>query len=199
MIADWLSCPCGIGGARFRTRRSGRRHQAGHPRTRRREPRRTAPTRARNGSHGSRDGPTPNRRGGFSPMMMVRSSGLEPPRAVKPTRPSTPSMSVIYVRGHPDRPLCAVSWTHRTHMDGRLLPNCCHALSRAQGTMTREGRLMAARLPRVEAQCLRAASGQRYTSVKHGAPRRSARSRASSARNSRLDLCGQLRCRHGHA
>jgi site-specific DNA recombinase len=27
--------------------------------------------------------------GGFSPMMMVRSSGLEPPRAVKPTRPST--------------------------------------------------------------------------------------------------------------
>jgi site-specific DNA recombinase len=35
------------------------------------------------------DTSTPQRRGGFSPNMMVRSSGLEPPRAVKPTRPST--------------------------------------------------------------------------------------------------------------
>jgi site-specific DNA recombinase len=47
-------------------------------------------------------------RGGFSPTMMVRPSGLEPPRAVKPTRPSTLFACAICVRPRPDRPFCTV-------------------------------------------------------------------------------------------
>ncbi len=54
-------------------------------------------------------------RGGFSPRMMVRSSGLEPPRTIRSTRPSTLSTPARYVRRRPDRPFCAVSRTHRTH------------------------------------------------------------------------------------
>jgi hypothetical protein len=44
---------------------------------------------------------TPKRRGGFSPTNLVRSSGLEPPRAVKPTRPSTSFAPEICVRSRP--------------------------------------------------------------------------------------------------
>ena len=38
---------------------------------------------------GAGEPPTPSFRGGFSPKILVRPSGLEPPRAVKLTRPST--------------------------------------------------------------------------------------------------------------
>jgi site-specific DNA recombinase len=70
---------------------------------------------------------TPRRRGGFSPTNLVRSSGLEPPRAVKPTRPSTSYKADRCVPRRPDRPNSALSRTHRTHMEERVLPQYCHA------------------------------------------------------------------------
>jgi DNA invertase Pin-like site-specific DNA recombinase len=54
-------------------------------------------------------------RGGFSPRMMVRSSGLEPPPRIHRTRPSTLFTGERYVRQRPNRPFCAVSGTHGTH------------------------------------------------------------------------------------
>jgi site-specific DNA recombinase len=54
-------------------------------------------------------------RGGFSPISLVRPSGLEPPRRTISTRPSTSSTDARYVRPCPDRPFCAVSRTHGTH------------------------------------------------------------------------------------
>jgi site-specific DNA recombinase len=54
-------------------------------------------------------------RGGFSPTMMVRPSGLEPPRTVKSTRPSTSYARAICVRRRPHRPFCPGFRTWRTH------------------------------------------------------------------------------------
>lgn len=55
------------------------------------------------------------KRGGFSPSILVRPSGLEPPPRLHRTRPSTLFARAIYVRPSPDRPFCAGSRTHRTH------------------------------------------------------------------------------------
>jgi len=63
---------------------------------------------------------------GLNQINLVRSSGLEPPRAVKPTRPSTLFAPNSYVRRWPDRPSCGVSRKHRPHRSGRVLPQCCH-------------------------------------------------------------------------
>ena len=46
---------------------------------------------------------------------LVRPSGLEPPRTMRSTRPSTLSTVARCVRPCPDRPFCADSGTHRTH------------------------------------------------------------------------------------
>ncbi len=46
---------------------------------------------------------------------LVRPSGLEPPRTVKPTRPSTLDVRAIYVRQRPNRPLRPRLRPHRTH------------------------------------------------------------------------------------
>jgi hypothetical protein len=63
----------------------------------------------------------------FRPKRM-RSSGLEPPRAVKPTRPSTSYSRARCSRERPNRPSSALSRTRRTHMEARVLPRCCHGL-----------------------------------------------------------------------
>src|SRR6185312_10016402 len=42
----------------------------------------------------------------------MRSSGLEPPRTIRSTRPSTLSTGERYVRPRPDRPFCADSGTY---------------------------------------------------------------------------------------
>jgi hypothetical protein len=57
----------------------------------------------------------------------MRSSGLEPPRAVNPTRPSTSDTGARCVQEHPNRPNSTYPRTHRTHLDRRLLPQCCRA------------------------------------------------------------------------
>ncbi|HEV7942429.1 MAG TPA: recombinase family protein [Solirubrobacteraceae bacterium] len=64
--------------------------------------------------------------GGFSTEHLVRSSGLEPPRAVKPTRPSTGFGGCRWVRGHPDRPFWAAFWTYRTHLARWMFSKCSH-------------------------------------------------------------------------
>ncbi len=63
---------------------------------------------------------------GFNNTKMVRSSGLEPPRTIRSTRPSTRFARGIWVRGRSDRPFCASSRTHRTGLEGWVLPRCCH-------------------------------------------------------------------------
>jgi site-specific DNA recombinase len=70
--------------------------------------------------------PSPSWGQGFSQKILVRPSGLEPPRAVKPTRPSTSYTTARYVRRRPGRPNSAGFRTHRTHLEQRLLPKCCH-------------------------------------------------------------------------
>jgi site-specific DNA recombinase len=57
----------------------------------------------------------PDEGDGWSPNILVRPSGLEPPRGKLPTRPSTLFAHAIYVRPRPDRPFCAGLRTHRTH------------------------------------------------------------------------------------
>jgi hypothetical protein len=57
---------------------------------------------------------------------LMRSSGLEPPRAVKPTRPSTLYTGARWLQKRPNRPNNGVSRTHRTHLEERVLPRCCH-------------------------------------------------------------------------
>src|SRR5216684_497543 len=56
----------------------------------------------------------------------MRPSALEPPRGNLPTRPSTSYTPGRCVRGRPDRPICGASWTHRMHLERRVLPRCCH-------------------------------------------------------------------------
>jgi len=63
---------------------------------------------------------------GASVTSPMRPSGLEPPRGNLPTRPSTSYTPARCVRRRPNRPLCGVSRTHRTHLEWRLLPRCCH-------------------------------------------------------------------------
>jgi len=58
---------------------------------------------------------------------LVRSSGLEPPRAAKPTRPSTSYTRTRCLQERPNRPNSALSRTHRTHIEERVLPRCRHA------------------------------------------------------------------------
>src|ERR1700693_4338576 len=62
----------------------------------------------------------------FSTKILVRPSGLEPPREISPPGPSTSYTGARYVRRRPNRSCCAVSRTPRTHLDGRVLPRCCH-------------------------------------------------------------------------
>jgi hypothetical protein len=57
----------------------------------------------------------------------MRPSGLEPPRGNLPTRPSTSYVPARCVRRRPKRPNGAGSRTHRTHLEQRVLPRCCHA------------------------------------------------------------------------
>jgi len=78
----------------------------------RRQRRQRCPTNAK--------GPDPYRgrepfRVGSISKHLVRPSGLEPPRTVKSTRPSTLYPRAIYVRRRPDRPIHPGSRTHRTH------------------------------------------------------------------------------------
>jgi site-specific DNA recombinase len=75
---------------------------------------------------GAEGPPTPSFGGGFSPKIMVRSSGLEPPRAVKPTRPSTGFAGRRCIRGRPDRPICSVLWIHWTGLEGWMFSKCSH-------------------------------------------------------------------------
>jgi hypothetical protein len=64
-----------------------------------------------------RNGQDPRSSGGLGSNVgqLVRPSGLEPPRTVKSTRPSTSFAHAIYVRPRPDRPFCEDLRTHRTH------------------------------------------------------------------------------------
>jgi hypothetical protein len=57
----------------------------------------------------------------------TRPSGLEPPRGNLPTRPSTSYTDARCCQERPDRPNSARSRTHRTHLEGRVLPRRCHA------------------------------------------------------------------------
>ena len=76
----------------------------------------------------------------------MRSSGLEPPRGKLPTRPSTSYTAARCFQQRPDRPSRALSRTHRTYMEQRVLPRRCHAKrgSRAGGPLGAvQGRLAA--------------------------------------------------------
>jgi hypothetical protein len=64
----------------------------------------------------------------FLPRKM-RPSGLEPPRGNLPTRPSTLFTAARCFRWRPNRPIRGVSRTHRTHLEERVLPRCCHGSS----------------------------------------------------------------------
>ncbi len=57
-------------------------------------------------------------RGGFSPAMMVRSSGLEPPRTMWSIRPLNRIRGCRWVRERSDRSVCGDCWTHRTGLEG---------------------------------------------------------------------------------
>jgi hypothetical protein len=56
----------------------------------------------------------------------MRSSGLEPPRGILPTRPSTLYIGAIYVRQRPERRDRPGLRTHRTDLAWRVSPRCCH-------------------------------------------------------------------------
>jgi hypothetical protein len=58
---------------------------------------------------------------------LMRSSGLEPPRAVKPTRPSTSFSGSTCVCPRRDRPVSGVPQTRRTRRTMWLLSEICHA------------------------------------------------------------------------
>jgi hypothetical protein len=73
---------------------------------------------------GSKDEKTP-----LSGAFRMRPSGLEPPRRNLSTRPSTPYSPARCSQERPNRPNSAVSRTHRTHMEQRVLPRCCHAMA----------------------------------------------------------------------
>src|ERR1019366_4331396 len=47
----------------------------------------------------------------------MRPSGLEPPRTVKSTRPSTRSRGCRWVQGRPNRPICGGFWAHWTGLE----------------------------------------------------------------------------------
>jgi site-specific DNA recombinase len=59
--------------------------------------------------------PAPSWGQGLSQDILVRPSGLEPPRTKRSTRPSTSSTDARCVRPCPDRPFCAVFGTHGTY------------------------------------------------------------------------------------
>ena len=78
-------------------------------------------------------GPDPNRgrepfRVGSISEHLVRPSGLEPPRTVKSTRPSTLDGRRRSVQRRPKRPFCEVSETRWTHWTVWTLPKCCHGV-----------------------------------------------------------------------
>jgi hypothetical protein len=56
----------------------------------------------------------------------MRSSGLEPPRALQPTRPSTGYAGRRCVLGRPDRPFGALFWTYWTHLAAWMFSKCSH-------------------------------------------------------------------------
>ena len=60
----------------------------------------------------------------------MRSSGLEPPRAVKPTRPSTSNTPARCLQERGDRSNRPLPRTHRTHLDQRVLPRRCQSAQR---------------------------------------------------------------------
>jgi predicted acylesterase/phospholipase RssA len=62
---------------------------------------------------------------GFS-RARVCPSRLEPPRGDLSTRPSTSYTADRCVRARPNRPFRGGSRRHRTHLQGRVLPRCCH-------------------------------------------------------------------------
>jgi hypothetical protein len=70
---------------------------------------------------------TRHRKAGLFAGLPMRPSGLEPPRGNLPTRPSTSYTGASYVCRRPERPNSARSRTHRTHLEQRVLPRCCHA------------------------------------------------------------------------
>jgi hypothetical protein len=56
----------------------------------------------------------------------MRPSGLEPPRAVKLTRPSTRRTARRWVQPVPNRPFCGLSRTRWTYRTIWMLSRCCH-------------------------------------------------------------------------
>jgi hypothetical protein len=62
----------------------------------------------------------------------MRPRGLEPPRTIQSTRPSTGCMGCRYVQRRPKRPTCAVSRTHWTGWTIWTLSKCCHGRSLAR-------------------------------------------------------------------
>jgi site-specific DNA recombinase len=71
---------------------------------------------------GLRNGQDPRLSGGLGSNVgqLVHPSGLEPPRTVKSTSPSTGSRGYRWVQGRPDRRICEVFWTHRTDLNERM-------------------------------------------------------------------------------